>query len=98
MVVFWDNDAWSDAQAQALGATIRNLRLDEAKRPGDRLSQEALAYQAGLTKNQVHLIEQGRTSGRTKTDGPSNPRMSSLAGIARVFDMKMSELLDAAGL
>jgi len=31
-------------------------------------------------------------------EGPSNPRMSSLAGIARVFGMKASELLDAAGL
>lgn len=83
---------WSEQQAKRLGEVIRRLR-------GERgLSQEALAYRAGITKNQLQLIEAGRSSGSKEASGPSNPRMSTLGGVASVLEISVSELLASAGL
>lgn len=69
---------WSKDGALALGARIRQLRKDRG------LTQEGLAHLAGLTKNQIQLIEAGRGSARE--DGPpSNLRLKSLFGIAKVL-------------
>ncbi|MFT3943211.1 MAG: helix-turn-helix transcriptional regulator [Ancrocorticia sp.] len=77
----WDRDA-----ARALGEEIRALRR------AAHLSQEALAYRAGITKNQVQLIEAGRGSARES--GPiSNPRMKTLFGLAEALEIEPSELL-----
>ena len=83
---------WSEASARQLGATLRRLREERG------LSQERLAYRAGITKNQVQLIEAGRSSGRKDAEGPSNPRMATLVGIAEALELRPSELLAAAGL
>lgn len=83
---------WSEEEAKRLGKTLRRMREER------ELSQEALAFTAGLTKNQLQLIEAGRASGRRDSQGPSNPRLSTLAGLARVLDMKVSDLLGEAGL
>ncbi|MBP2319494.1 hypothetical protein JOF45_002513 [Nesterenkonia lacusekhoensis] len=51
-----------------------------------------------MTKNQLQLIEAGRGSGRKGAQGPSNPRLSTLAGLASVLQVKVSELLAEAGI
>lgn len=84
--------SWSESGAKQLGATLRRLRTAKG------LSQEALAFRAGVTKNQVQLIEAGRASGRKDADGPSNPRLSTLVGLAGVLEVPVSELLSEAGL
>lgn len=62
------------------------------------MSQESLAHQAGITKNQLQLIETGRASGRKGESGPSNPRMATLAGLANALDLDVSDLLKSANL
>ena len=83
---------WDEQSASRLGATLRRLRNARG------LSQESLAYQAGITKNQLQLIESGRASGRKGEVGPSNPRMATLAGLAHVLGMTVTELCSDAGL
>jgi len=80
--------AWDVETARAFGERVRVLRHSA------RLSQEALAYRAGITKNQVQLIEAGRGSARES--GPiSNPRMKTLFGLASALGVTPSELLAA---
>jgi transcriptional regulator with XRE-family HTH domain len=57
-----------------------------------------LAYRAGITKNAIQLLEAGRPSGRKEAHGTSNPRFSTLAGIAEVLGLKVSALLAEADL
>ncbi len=80
--------AWEKDEARAFGEHIRVLRRAAG------LSQEALAYRAGITKNQVQLIEAGRGSAREK--GPiSNPRMKTLFGLAEALGIAPVDLLAA---
>lgn len=65
-------------------------------REAEGLSQEALAYRAGITKNQVQLLEAGRSSGRKDSSGPSNPRMKTLDGVARALGMDVPRFLTVA--
>lgn len=81
---------WDEKSAQRLGVTLGDLRKARG------LSQEALAYRAGITKNQLQLIEAGRTTGPAKTAGPSNPRLSTLVGLADVLGTSVAELLTAS--
>lgn len=81
---------WDDKKAKQLGAVLQELRHARG------LSQESLAYQAGITKNQLQLIEAGRSTGRKGEAGPSNPRMSTLAGLADVLGVSVNELLQAS--
>lgn len=83
---------WDEKSAKRLGVTLGDLRKARG------LSQEALAYQAGITKNQLQLIEAGRTTGPAKTAGPSNPRLSTLAGLADVLDTSVADLLAASDI
>lgn len=84
--------SWSEASARQLGVALRRLREERG------LSQEKLAFRAGVTKNQVQLIEAGRSSGRKEAIGPSNPRLSTLAGLAEVLGLSVSALLAEAGI
>lgn len=84
--------SWTEADAKKFGAVLRGLRV------GRGLSQEALAFRAGVTKNQIQLIEAGRSSGRKDATGPSNPRLSTLSGLAEVMEMTVSALLAEADL
>jgi transcriptional regulator with XRE-family HTH domain len=81
---------WNQISAQNFGAALRRLREERG------LSQESLAFQAGITKNQIQLIEAGRGSGRKGDTGHSNPRMATLVGIADVLGLPTSELLARA--
>lgn len=75
-----------------LGVALRRMREEHG------LSQEALAFRAGIRKNQLQLIEAGRSSGRRGASGPSNPRLSTLVGLADVLGRSVSGLLADAGL
>lgn len=83
---------WTVEEARRLGAAVRRLRVER------ELSQETLAFTAGVTKNTLQLLEAGRASGRKDAEGPSNPRLSTLAGLAAVLKVSVSELLSQAGL
>lgn len=72
--------------ARAFGEQIRSLRRASG------LSQEELAHRVGITKNQVQLIEAGRQSGRD-SGRPSNPRASTLFGLASALEIAASELI-----
>lgn len=84
------DSVWDDKKAKQLGSVLQKLRHENG------LSQESLAYQAGITKNQLQLIEAGRSTGRKGEAGPSNPRMSTLAGLASVLGVTVTELLEAS--
>lgn len=83
---------WDEKSAGRLGSTLRQMRNTRG------LSQEALAYQAGITKNQLQLIESGRASGRKDEAGPSNPRMATMCGLAEVLGVTVAELFADAKL
>ncbi|MFJ2543033.1 helix-turn-helix domain-containing protein [Microbacterium sp. NPDC087589] len=83
---------WNEERAARLGVTLRRLRNARG------LSQETLAYQAGITKNQLQLIESGRASGRKEDVGPSNPRMATLTGLASVLNVTVAQLFVEADL
>lgn len=76
--------------AQRVGERMLKLRTERG------LTQESLAYLAGITKNQVQLIETGQSAGRKSTGGPSNPKLGTLVGIAHVFEMSVAEFLAGA--
>jgi len=59
------------------------------------LSQEKFAYMAGITKNQVQLLEAGRGSGAVDNDRPANPTMTTISGIAAAFEMTVGEFFVA---
>lgn len=83
---------WDEQSASRLGDTLRQLRNARG------LSQESLAYQAGITKNQLQLIESGRASGRKEEVGPSNPRMATLSGLAGVLGVSVAQLMTESRL
>lgn len=83
---------WNEETAERLGKTLRRLRNDSG------LSQESLAYQAGITKNQLQLIEGGRSTGRKEGAGPSNPRMATLSGLAGILGVTVAQLMTEADL
>jgi transcriptional regulator with XRE-family HTH domain len=69
------------AAAQALkkiGARIRELRSQRG------LSQEALAFEAGLAVNSIATLERGE----------ANPSVAVLLSIARVLKVKLRDLVD----
>ena len=84
--------SWDESRAVTLGATLRRLRSERG------LSQESLAFRAGVTKNQVQLIEAGRSSGRKEAVGPSNPRLSTLVGLSGALGVTVASLLSDADL
>lgn len=81
--------AWDVETARAFGQRVREFRL------GAHLSQEGLAYRAGITKNQVQLIEAGRGSAR-EIGPPSNARMKTLFGLADALGVAPAELIAEA--
>lgn len=61
-----------------VGASIRELRKERG------LSQETLAFDAGLAVNSIATIERGE----------ANPSVAVLLAIARVLKVKVRDLLD----
>jgi transcriptional regulator with XRE-family HTH domain len=65
-----------DEQQPALGKAIRQLREKRGA------TQEALAYEAGVTTGTLSLIERGQ----------SNPAWGTVKGIAAALDVSIAEL------
>ncbi|MFC5281404.1 helix-turn-helix domain-containing protein [Arcanobacterium canis] len=83
---------WSNEEAEQLGQALRVARAERG------FSQEKLAFTAGITKNQMQLLEAGRASGRKGETGSSNPRMATIYGLAKALDLTVAELFTRAGL
>lgn len=66
----------SEQPQPALGKAIRQLRRDRG------VSQEALAYEAGVTSGTLSLIERGL----------SNPTWGTVKGISAALDVSIAEL------
>lgn len=77
---------WDERGAKILGDHVRLLRRSRG------ISQEDLARKVGVSKNQTQLIAAGRQSGR-ETGRPSNPRTSTLWGLASALGLPTSQLL-----
>jgi len=86
-------DHWSQEKAGQLGDFIRAVRYERG------LSQESIAHAAGITRNQMQLIEAGRASGRRDGDpAPANPTLRTIAGLAYAFGMSIEQFMGKAGL
>lgn len=77
-------DEWVDF-AVALGLQLRRLRLDR------ELSQEAVAYRAGLTRYTYQRYERGEA----QSGAASNPTLHTLLALSQVFGVTVQELLPA---
>lgn len=80
---------WDLETAKSFGEELKALRLSRD------LSQEKFAYVAGITKNQVQLLEAGKGSGTADNNRPANPTMTTITGIATAFEMTVSEFFTA---
>lgn len=79
---------WGPEAAERFGGVVRALRKESG------LTQQMLADRAGITKNQLQLIEAGRSASPNRlAAGPSNPRMTTLVGIAKAFDLSVEQLM-----
>jgi transcriptional regulator with XRE-family HTH domain len=67
------------AEASMIGTNLKRIRRERG------LSQEALAEAAGVSRDVVTKLEQGRRH---------SARMTTLAGLAKALDVEMSELVD----
>ncbi|WP_321779721.1 helix-turn-helix transcriptional regulator [Schaalia cardiffensis] len=83
---------WGNEEAERLGRALRTARTERG------FSQEKLAFTAGITKNQMQLLEAGRASGRKGETGSSNPRMATIYGLAKALDLTVAELFLRADL
>jgi transcriptional regulator with XRE-family HTH domain len=70
----------SEQPQPALGKAIRQLRRERG------LSQEALAYEAGVTSGTLSLIERGL----------SNPTWGTVKGIAGALNVSIADLATAS--
>lgn len=80
-----DNDEWR-AFATQLGLQIHRLRVDRG------LSQEAVAYRAGLTRFTYQRYERGAA----QTGAPANPTLRTLLALSQVFEVPVQQLLPDA--
>jgi len=74
-----------DEYVQRLGLTLQRLRI----RLG--MSQEDVAYAAGLTRSHYQQLEKGRS----RPDTAANPSLYTLASLASVLNVDIRELLPA---
>jgi transcriptional regulator with XRE-family HTH domain len=81
---------WTQDYARIFGARVRSLREQQ------NLSQEKLGHAAGISKNAQQLLESGRSSSKHSSP-PSNPRMSTLYGLAEALGVSPLELLPQHG-
>lgn len=75
-------DGWLE-YAEGIGSNIHRMRVQQG------LSQEELAYAAGLSRYTLQLFERGRIKG----DKPANPSLSNIMAIAQVLGVTLDDLL-----
>lgn len=80
-----DSIAWTADDARLLGQRIKGIREDRG------LTQEKVAFAAGLTRAHYALLETGRSSSRREHTW-ANPKISTLAAIAAVLGTPMTNL------
>lgn len=68
----------ASAALKKIGARIRHFRIERD------MSQEALAFDAGLAVNSISTIERGE----------ANPSIAVLLSIARILKVKLRDLVD----
>lgn len=69
--------------ARRLGTSIQRLRIDHD------LSQEQLAYAAGLTRYTLQKLEKGES----RPGSPANPSLRHIMAIAQVLGVTLDELV-----
>lgn len=72
-----------DAYARDLGTRIHRLRIEKG------LSQERLAYTAGVTRYTYQKLEKGESS----PGSGANPTLRTLMAVAQQLDVTLDELL-----
>jgi len=79
----------SEQTVYVAGYFARWLRSQREQRG---LTQEQLAYTAGLSRNQIQNLENNRNNDRTKPSS-ANPGLDTLLSLERAFGMEVGELL-----
>lgn len=83
---------WDEAHSRKLGHVVRRLRAERG------LSQEAVAYAAQVSKNEIQIIELSRSSGRRDATSVCNPRISTLVKVASALQTPVSAILAEIGM
>lgn len=78
------SDGWQNFAVE-LGRQIRRLRVARD------LSQEALAFRAGLTRFTVQRYE----AGEGQTGSPANPSLRTVIALSQVLEVSLEELIPA---
>lgn len=76
---------WAESAAQ-LGIRLHRARIDRG------LSQEAVAFRAGLTRYTYQRYERGVS----QSGQPANPTLRSLVALAQVLDVPLQDLLPSS--
>lgn len=78
------SEGWQEFAVE-LGHQIRRLRVSKD------LSQEALAFRAGLTRFTVQRYE----AGEGQAGSPANPSLRTVIALSQVLDVPLEDLLPA---
>lgn len=76
------NDGWRVFAAE-LGLRIHRLRVEKG------LSQEAVAYRAGITRFTYQRYERGKA----QSESPANPTLKTLLALSQVLEVTLQELV-----
>ncbi len=76
---------WAESAAQ-MGILLHRARVDRG------LSQEAVAFRAGLTRYTYQRYERGVS----QSGQAANPTLRSLVALAQVFDVPLQDLLPSS--
>lgn len=76
------SDSWANFSRE-IGSTIQRLRVARG------LSQERVAYQAGLSRYTFQKLEKGES----RPGSPANPTIQTLLAISQVLEVQLDDLL-----
>ena len=82
MAVKDDSKEWA-RYAKELGVNLQRLRVERG------LTQERVAYDAGLSRYQYQRMEWGKIG----KDTPANPTLKTIMAVAQVLGVTLDELL-----
>lgn len=77
-----DDDGW-ESFAREFGIRLHRARIEAA------LTQEELAYAAGLTRSHYQQLEKGLS----RSGVPANPSLKTIVGLARVLGLPLEALV-----